>query len=94
MSACNSKPTNRQNAKQLVVTGVLSHTCNSSVFENLHNHMFDTEITDNHIYKLSKSIINKYLQVRFHHEAKSFTSQIRGENIRNKLTKTILFKNQ
>jgi hypothetical protein len=94
LAACNGKPTNRKNTKQLVLAGVLSHTCNTSLFENLHAHMFDTEVTDNHIHKLCRSIINKYLEVRFHHEAKSFTSEIRGQNIRNKLTKTILLKNQ
>ena len=89
IAACNGRPTNMKNTKQIVLTGVLSHTCNTSLFENLQEHMFDTEITDNHIHKLCKSIILKYLEVRFHHEAKSFTSQIRGQNIRNKLTKNI-----
>lgn len=56
--------------------------------------MFDIEITDNHIHKLSKSIINKYLKVRFYPKAKSFKTQIWGKNIKNKLKKTILFKDQ
>ena len=81
-ATCNGKPTNRKNTKQKVLTGVLSRTCNTSLFENLQEHMYDTEITDNHFHKLCKAIINKYLEVRFHYEARSFTLHIRGLNIR------------
>ena len=45
--------------------------------------MFDTEVTDNHIHTLCKSIVNTYIQVGFYHEAKTFTSSIRGTNARN-----------
>lgn len=76
------------------LTGVLSHISNLALFQNLKDHMFDTEVTDNHIHTLCKSIVSTYIQVRFHHEAKTFTSTIRGTNARNQLTKVILFKNQ
>jgi hypothetical protein len=86
MSTTSGKPTNRHNAKQLVLTGVLSHISNLALFQNMKDHMFDTEITDNHIYTLCKSIVNTYIQIRFHHEAKTFTSSIRGPNVRNQFT--------
>ena len=50
-ATCNGRPTSRKNTKQIVLTGVL--------FENLQEHMYYTEITDNHIHKLCKAIINK-----------------------------------
>lgn len=55
-ASCNGRPTNRKNTKQIVLTGVLTHTSNTSLFENLQEHMFDTEITDNHIHIKSHSI--------------------------------------
>ena len=56
--------------------------------------MFDTQITNNHIHTLCTSIVNAYMQIRFHHEAKAYTSEIKGTNIRSRLTKIITFKNQ
>ena len=94
MSTTTDKPTNRRNAKQLVLTGVLSHISSLALFQNIKDHMFDTEVMDNHIHTLCKSIVNTCIQIRFHHEAKTFTSTIRGTNVRNQLTKVILFKNQ
>lgn len=94
MLGTGGKPTNRKNAKEIVLLAILSHTSNLPLFENIKDHMFDTEVTDNHLHSLCKSIVNTYIQIRFHHEAKSFTSTIRGPNIRNKLTKVIRFKNQ
>ena len=92
MSTTSGKPTNRRNAKQLVLTGVLGHISSLALFQNIKDHMFDTEVTDNHIHTLCMSIVNKYIQIQFHHEAKTFISTIRGTNVRNQLTKVILFK--
>ena len=64
-----------------VLTGVLGHISSLALFQNIKDHMFDTEVTDNHIHTLCKSIVNTYIQIRFHHEAKTFTSTIRGTNV-------------
>ena len=92
-AACNGKPTNRQNARRFVEMEALNHLSGTTIFESLKDHIFDLGVTDNYVYKLCQSIINTYLQIRFHHEAKHFTSEIRGTNIRNKLPKAILQKN-
>ena len=94
MSTTNGKPTNRQNVKQLILTGVLSHIVGLPVFDSIKGHMFETQITNNHIHTLCTSIVNAYMQIRFHHEAKTYTSEIMGTNIRNRLTKYITFNNQ
>lgn len=52
MSTTNGKPINRHNVKQLVLTGVLSHIIDSPLFNSIKEHMFDTQITNNHIHTL------------------------------------------
>ena len=41
MATTSGKPTKRHNAKQLVLTGVLSHISNLALFQNMKDHMFD-----------------------------------------------------
>ena len=64
-ATCNGKPTNRKNTKQIILTGALSHTCNTSLFENLQEHMYDTEITDNHTTNYAKQLFINILKFDF-----------------------------
>ena len=61
----------------------------------LHEHMTETGVLDNHIYILIKSVTRNYIKIRMHHMAKEANqTRIKNERIRQKMNKLILFKNQ
>ena len=47
-------------------------------FEELENHMFDSEPDNNHIFALIKCIVKCYCKIRFHHMTKRFNEKISG----------------
>jgi len=49
---------------------------------------------DNHVYSLVRQIIRFYLRIRTFHIVKSWNEAERGVNVRQKMTKLVLFKNQ
>lgn len=79
-----------QNVKEKLTMQVMRKLELSKLFPFLHEHMFDTEEDNNHIYKLTKTIIQSYLKIKLHQLAR-----IRNETnlklIRNKLSRIIIF---
>jgi hypothetical protein len=67
---------------------------NSDIFNCLEEHILDESVINNHITQLSKLIINNYIKVRFHYEARNRTEGNIGFRMRSSLTKQILFANQ
>lgn len=66
-----------------------------AVFENLKNHILDdVTFEDNHRNKLIKKIIELYLKIRINYFNTLQNMNLKGNSIRQKLNKTILFKNQ
>ena len=66
----------------------------NSTFEELHEHMFETAVTDNHVLNLIKLVVVAYCKIRLHHLAKEENSKNAKENVRKKLGKLVLFKHQ
>ena len=64
----------------------------SSVFDSIKDHQFDNDPEDNHIIKLIKTIITKYLNIRMRHALNTLNND--KKKVRSKLTKLILFQNQ
>jgi len=64
------------------------------IFRDLHTHMFDTAINENHIIMLTKEIVRCYCTIRLNHLAKNFTAESEGKKIRKVLNKLVLFKHQ
>ena len=65
-----------------------------NIFPELKDHMLETAVMDNHVFKLIKNVTRIYCKVRMHHLAKTYSTKETGEQIREKLTKVIHFKNQ
>lgn len=63
-------------------------------FLNMNDHIFDHSVMDNPEIKLIKNIISIYAKIRLFSFAKKQTEQIKGELIRKKLSKIILFSGQ
>lgn len=58
-------------------------------------HMQDTlDGIDNHVYSLIRHIVRYYVNVRKFHAVKCWNIKTKGKNVRQRLTKTVLFKNQ
>lgn len=81
-----------KNIKNILLLKVLRAI--ESPFNNvkMNDHILSQDIMDNHKSQLTKLIINIFLKIRLFHEAKISSEKI--ENIRQKYTKLILFKNQ
>ena len=82
--------------KLAITMAVLSELCcdGKSPFQELHEHMFDTSIDNNHMFTLVKCIADCYCKIKFHQLAKQFNDNMAPNKIRKQLTKLILFKNQ
>ena len=77
-----------------ISSSVLNNLKQFNLFSNLNKHMFDTDVENNHILKLIKLISSNYSKIRLHYLVKLETKSSHGINIRQKLTKIILFKHQ
>ena len=67
----------------------------NNTFVELHEHMRETGVTDNHVFLLIKSVTRNYLKIRMHQIAKEANqTRIKNERIRKKINKLVLFKNQ
>ena len=75
-------------------SSVLNNLKQFNLFSNLNKHMFDTDVENNHILKLIKLISSNCSKIRIHHFVNLETKSSHGINIRQKLTKIILFKHQ
>ena len=74
---------------EAIVTAVLSGINQSKVFTELDSHMFDTPVSENHIFCLTVS--KCYCKVRLHHLGKEATINVHEKNVRKTLTKLVLF---
>ena len=77
-----------------ISTAVLSNTADKSFFPELHNHMCDTSIDDNHILALVKMASSCYSKIKLFHPGKRVTESLIGTRVRKQLSKLILFKHQ
>jgi len=68
----------------------------SSIFnsDTIIDHIKNQNIFDNHRNQLIKLITEYYTRLRLHHFSRMHTLNIKGNNIRRKFSKLILFKNQ
>ena len=66
----------------------------STIFTELDDHMRECSFEDNHVFNLIKLVSRCYSKVRFHHLASTKSLELKGNNIRRRLSKLILFKNQ
>jgi hypothetical protein len=75
-----------------VVSRVLAEIGNFDILQ-LGSHIDDTsDGIDNHHFSLIRTLVDKFVTLRLHHLAKLHTLDLQRQNIRQKLTKTILFK--
>ena len=79
---------------EAIVTAVLSGISQSKVFSELDSHMFDTPVSENHIFCLIKTVSKCYCKVRLHHLGKEVTTKVHEKNVRKTLTKLVLFNHQ
>ena len=74
---------------------VFSEVCMDNTFPDIHYHMSQTGVTDNHVFLLIKAVARNYLKIRMHHIAKEFNqNMLKHDRVRKRLSKLILFKNQ
>lgn len=78
--------------KNILVVKIFRSIENPFNTETMNVHILSQDVLDNHKSQLTKLIINLFLKIRLFHEAK--ISSEKTENIRQKYTKLILFKNQ
>ena len=73
---------------------VLGNLCQKHIFTDLNDHMIDCSPEDNHVFILVKLVSAAYTKIKLHHLAKRATERSNTGNVRRRLTKLILFKNQ
>ncbi|KAM7311771.1 hypothetical protein ISCGN_008678 [Ixodes scapularis] len=66
----------------------------AELFRGIHEHMFDTEPQNNHVVELTKLTASCYSKIRLHHQARRFTEQSVGPNIRSNNMRTVIFLGQ
>ncbi|XP_065324717.1 uncharacterized protein LOC135931493 isoform X3 [Gordionus sp. m RMFG-2023] len=76
-----------------IISFVISKVIETNIFDNLVDHMLDQEETSSHYQKLIRLIVERYINISFYHFADK-QNKNENTNIRQKLTKTILFKGQ
>ena len=79
---------------QSIASAVLENTSNRVLFSDLLEHQFNTTIDDNHLHKLVKLVVMKYIKIRMFHLTKQYMASISPPSIRSHLTKSILFLHQ
>jgi len=75
-------------------TKVMSHFIGTSVFSSLSDHALEMEPVDNHQVQLIRLVAQCYIQLRLHHQCRTYTRLVQGANCRSVLNKTVLFKGQ
>lgn len=79
---------------EAIVLAVFTNSAGLSLFQELHNHQFDTSIEDNHIHNLVKMASSCYSKIRLYHLGKAKTEELVGIRVRKQMSKLILFKHQ
>ena len=67
-----------------VSASVLEKFASINVFLELHDHMKDCAVENNHVFSLVKAITKCYCKIRFHHLGKRATSTLHDNKIRKK----------
>lgn len=65
----------------------------SGLFPALHDHQFDTEIDNNHIYKLAKTIIKCFIKIKFSQISREI-NESNTTHIRQQLSRLIIFRHE
>lgn len=65
----------------------------NKLFPSLHAHQYDTEIGNNHIYKLAKTIIKCYIKIKFSQISKQI-NEANTTHIRQQLSRLIIFRHE
>lgn len=65
----------------------------SGLFPALHDHQFHTEIHNNHIYKLAKTVIKCFIKIKFSQIAKQI-NESNTTHIRQQLSRLIIFRHE
>ena len=65
-----------------------------NVFQSVENHMFETEPENNHRVNLVKIVTAEYIKIRLYNSAKQRTAALHRYDVRQKLSKLILFTHQ
>lgn len=94
LMAPGSKPVYAANLKSSITTQIMGKLVGRELFNNLSEHLQTCEPTNDHRNQLLKIIIQQYLTVRLHHQARSYTRCVQGEKVRSFLNKTVTFKGQ
>ncbi|KAL3197093.1 hypothetical protein MRX96_045021 [Rhipicephalus microplus] len=69
------------NTKQLVLE-ILSQSLEKRWFSQLEQHLFDVDVLDNHIYNLSKQVLELYIKIRLHHMTKERSRELVKDKVR------------
>ena len=78
---------------EAIVSTVFSKVCMDNTFPDIHYHISQTGVTDNHVFLLIKAVTRNYLKIRLHHIAKD-KNMLKHDRVRKMLSELILFKNQ
>ena len=76
-----------------IASTVLSEIDMANTFQDLDEHMLDTTVDDNHLFKLIKSISESYSKVRLYQLGKT-AMEVSKNKVRKKLNKLVLFNHQ
>ena len=79
---------------EVIPAALLKSSNLSSIFSEFDEHIKKCAVENNHVFNLVKLVTKCFAKVRFHHLAVERTVEIKGTDIRRKLNKFILFKNQ
>jgi hypothetical protein len=74
-----------------IVIQVLEYSAGKTLFPDLHNHMFETTVEDNHVHLLVKMASSLYCKIRMNHLS---TESLHKDSVRHKFTKLIHFHHQ
>ena len=77
-----------------IAVSVLNGVNIQATFKELDEHMLDTTVNDNHVFKLIKTVSKCYCKVRLYQLGKTITEMSTITKVRKKLNKSVLFEHQ
>lgn len=89
-----AKPSVVDSLKSTLLVEILTRLVGLNLFAGIDEHVLSSEPLSDHRTMLMKEIIQQYLVIRLHHQAKSYTRVLQGEKVRSFLNKTVTFKGQ
>ena len=80
-----------------LVQSVMKYYIDKNIFSSINDHMLQNEGYNNHLVLLLKSVVQKYLQVRYYYASKQYTAKLK-ERIKSKsrqvLNRLVIFSGQ